>query len=232
MVPQFYLNSIRKRYEAKVALSITELELWPGHLYLLTGPNGSGKSTLLNILAFLIPPDEGDIQFAGKRVFWKKEDLTRLRKKVTLLQQSPFLFSGTVFENVAYGLKIRGVPVDVVQQSVCDSLARVGLDGFETRNVRHLSGGEARRVAWARALVLKPEVLLLDEPLANVDTDMTSILEPLIASQGAEGTTVVMSTHDAQQSLRLQGTAIRLQDGEIVHADQPNNTTPGSRERV
>jgi tungstate transport system ATP-binding protein len=232
MVPQFYLTSIRKCYGAKVALSIAELKLWPGHLYLLTGPNGSGKSTLLNILAFLTAPDEGDIQFAGNRVTWKKEELTRLRKKVTLLQQSPFLFSGTVFENVAYGLKVRGIPVGIVQRSVSDSLARVGLDGFETRNVRHLSGGEARRVAWARALVLKPEVLLLDEPLANVDTDMTSILEPLIASQAAEGTTVVMSTHDPQQSLRLRGSEIQLLDGTLEHATQHNDTTPSSRERV
>jgi tungstate transport system ATP-binding protein len=223
MVPQFYLTSIRKCYGAKVALTVPELELCSGHLYLLTGPNGSGKSTLLNILAFLTTPDEGDIQFAGDRVTWKKENLTRLRKRVTLLQQSPYLFSGNVFENVAYGLRIRGIPLEIVRRSASDSLARVGLDGFQSRNVLHLSGGEARRVALARALVLKPEVLLLDEPLANVDTDITSILEPLIASLAAEGTTVVMSTHDPQQSVRLQGSVIRLLDGALEQAARQND---------
>jgi tungstate transport system ATP-binding protein len=231
MVPQFVLTSIRKCYGAKVALTIPELELWPGHLYLLTGLNGSGKSTLLNILAFLTTPDEGEIRFAGDRVTWKRESLADLRKRVTLLQQSPYLFSGNVFENVAYGLRVRGIPLEIARRSVSDSLARVGLDGFQSRNVRHLSGGEARRVALARALVLKPEVLLLDEPLANIDTDITSILEPLIASLADEGTTVLMSTHDPQQSVRLQGSVIRLLDGALEQTAQENDI-PSSRERV
>src|ERR1700687_3206547 len=116
MVPQFHLTSIRKCYGAKVALTVAELELWPGHLYLLTGPNGSDKSTLLNILAFLTIPDEGDIQFAGDRVTWKTENLTCLRKNVTLLHQSPYLFFGNVFENVAYGLRLRGIPLEIVRR--------------------------------------------------------------------------------------------------------------------
>lgn len=216
MIAQFVLTSIQKHYGDKVALKLEELTLSPGRLYTLTGPNGSGKSTLLSILAFLTKPERGDVVFAGKRVAWSRRELGTLRKKVTLLHQSPYLFTGTVFDNLAFGLKTRGISGTELQRAVADPLKLVGLDGFAERNVRQLSGGEARRVALARALALRPEILLLDEPLAHVDRESAEVIEKLIASLPAQGTTVVMSTHDPLQSSRLEGEVIRLHNGRLL----------------
>jgi tungstate transport system ATP-binding protein len=215
MMAQFSLTSIRQSYGSKVALDLEELTLLPGRLYILTGPNGSGKSTLLDILAFLARPERGELVFDGKRVTWKKRELNLLRKKVTLLHQSPYLFVGTVFGNVSFGLKARGITGEELRRSVADSLALVGLEGFEERDAWQLSGGEARRVALARALAFKPDLLLLDEPMANVDKDSATVIERLIASLPAQGTTVVMSTHDPHQGERLDGDVIQLLDGRL-----------------
>jgi tungstate transport system ATP-binding protein len=215
MIPQFNLTSVRKRFGERVVLDVERLLLWSGRLYILTGPNGSGKSTLLSILAFLTKPDHGDLLFSGELVTWAADELSLLRKRVTLLHQFPYLFDGTVFGNVAYGLKVRGIRSEALRRSVDDSLELVGLNGFDERNVGQLSGGETRRVALARALVLNPDILLLDEPLANVDKESADLLERLIAFLPSNGTTVVMSTHDPHQGERLKGEVIRLLDGRV-----------------
>jgi tungstate transport system ATP-binding protein len=212
---QFNLTSVKKYFGSRIALDLEELTFWSGRLYVLTGPNGSGKSTLLSILAFLAKPDQGEMLFAHDLVTWRTEQLSVLRRKVTLLHQSPYLFGGTVSGNVAYGLKTRGFKGLELQRAVSDSLRLVGLTGFEHRKVGQLSGGEAQRVALARALALKPEVLLLDEPLANVDKTTASILESLIASLPSQGTTVVMSTHDSRLGRTLNGHVLRLSDGKL-----------------
>lgn len=230
MFSRFTLTSIRKYYGDKLALELDELTLEPGHLYILTGPNGSGKSTLLNILALLSKPEQGEVVFDGERVTWKNSELNLLRKKVTLLHQSPYLFSGTVSANVAFGLKARGISGEELHRAVADSLELVGLKGFEERNVRQLSGGEARRVALARALALRPEMLLLDEPLANVDQESAQVVEQLIASLPDLGTTVVISTHDPHQNERLEGDVIQLLGGRLA-SENGRNTAYGSSDR-
>jgi len=218
MNAQLTLTSVQKRYGGKIALELKKLALLPGRLYILTGPNGSGKSTLLNILALLSKPERGELLYAGERVTWKSRELSILRTKVTLMHQSPYLFAGTVFDNVAFGLKARGISGEVLRRTVSGSLALVGLAGFEERNVTQLSGGEARRVALARALAPKPEILLLDEPLAHVDRESAEIIERLIASLTAGGTMVVMSTHDPHQNKRLGGEVIHLTGGRLEQA--------------
>jgi tungstate transport system ATP-binding protein len=216
VTPLYPLVSVRKRYGAKVALDVEELTISPGRVHILMGPNGSGKSTLLSVLAFLMKPDAGQVIFAGDPVRWKRAELKRLRQSVTLLHQSPYLFAGTVFSNLAFGLKIRGAKGEALRRSAEDALMLVGLAGFEGRQVRTLSGGEARRVALARALALQPAVLLLDEPLANVDKDSAEVIELLIASLARQGTTIVMSTHELPQGDRLPGELICLADGKVV----------------
>jgi len=215
MNAQFVITSVQKRYGEKIALELKKLAIWPGRIYILTGPNGSGKSTLLNILALLSKPELGAVMYDGERVIWKRRELGLLRKKITLMHQSPYLFTGTVFDNVAFGLKARGMSGENMRRTVADSLAMVGLIDFEDRNITQLSGGEARRVALARALAPKPEMLLLDEPLAHVDRESAEIIEKLIASLPARGTTVVMSTHDSQQRERLGGEEIQLSGGRL-----------------
>ncbi|MEK6695692.1 MAG: ABC transporter ATP-binding protein [Candidatus Deferrimicrobiota bacterium] len=212
----YRLQSIRKCYGSNVALDIEELTIAEGRLYTLTGANGAGKSTLLSILAFLAPPTSGEIFYAGKRVDWDHGSVEEYRRKVTLLHQSPYLFGGSVHDNVAFGLKVRGIPGEEQRQRIDKALDVVGLRGFRDRKARDLSGGEAQRVAMARALALKPEVLLLDEPLANIDRETTGLLETVIASLPAQGTTVVMTTHDPDHPGRLNGESIYLEGGRHV----------------
>jgi ABC-type sugar transport systems, ATPase components len=212
----YRLQSIRKRYGSNVALDIEELTIVEGRLYTLTGANGAGKSTLLSILAFLAPPTSGDIFYAGKRVDWDHGSVEEYRRKVTLLHQSPYLFGGSVHDNVAFGLKVRGIQGEEQRRRIDKALDVVGLRGFRDRKARELSGGEAQRVAMARALALNPEVLLLDEPLANIDRETTGLLETVIASLPAQGTTVVMTTHDPEHPGRLNGESIFLEGGRHV----------------
>jgi len=222
----YRLNSIRKCYGSNVALDIEELTIAEGRLYTLTGANGAGKSTLLSILAFLLPPTSGEIFYAGNRVDWNPGSVEEYRRKVTLLHQSPYLFGGTVYDNVAFGLKARGVQGEAQQRRVDKALDGVGLQGFRDRKARELSGGEAQRVAMARALVLEPEVLLLDEPLANIDRETTGLLETVIASLPTQGTTVVMTTHDPDHPGRLNGETILLEGGKVAIPHPPVRRWP------
>lgn len=210
------MDSIRKCYGSNVALDIDELTIGEGRLYTLTGANGAGKSTLLNLLAFLSPPTSGEIFYSGKRVDWNHGSVEEHRRKVTLLHQSPYLFGGTVYDNVAFGLKARGIHGEAQRRRVDEALDGVGLQGFRDRKARELSGGEAQRVAMARALALEPEVLLLDEPLANIDQETAGSLETVIASLPARGTTVVLITHDPDQPARLNGESILLEGGKVA----------------
>jgi tungstate transport system ATP-binding protein len=229
MTIAYKLTSVRKSYGTRLALDVDELTLLPRRLYILSGPNGSGKSTLLNILAFLMRPDGGEVAFAGSPVAWKRDEFFRLRRRVTLLHQAPYLFAGTVFGNLAFGLRARGVGGEKLRQSVSDALRLVGLAGFEQRNIKQLSGGEAQRVALARALVLNPEVLLIDEPLASVDKASTEVLETVIASLPSRGATVIMSTHDQLAGKRLNGDIIRLLEGRV---EQASSMTPSQRDEL
>jgi tungstate transport system ATP-binding protein len=215
----YRLRSVTMRYGSSVALDIDALTIPAGRLYTLAGANGAGKSTLLGILAFLTPPTAGEIFYAGERIDWKSETARSRRRKVTLVHQSPYLFRGTVYRNVAYGLIARGIAGEAAVQAVERALETVGLDRFTDRDARELSGGEAQRVAMARALALDPEVLLLDEPLANIDRETAMLLETVIAALPSRGTTVVMTTHDPGHPARLNGGSIVLERGKVVHAD-------------
>jgi tungstate transport system ATP-binding protein len=215
----YRLRSVTKRYGANVAVDIDALTIDSGRLYTLTGANGAGKSTLLGILAFLTPPTTGEIFYAGERIDWKSGIVRKRRRKVTLLHQSPYLFGGTVFRNVAYGLKARGIAGEAERKAVDRALETVGLEGFRDRDARELSGGEAQRVAMARALALDPEVLLLDEPLANIDRETVLLLETVIASLPSRGTTVVMTTHAPDPPAGRNVGSIVLEGGKIAHAD-------------
>jgi tungstate transport system ATP-binding protein len=218
--PVYHLVSVQVRFGSRLALDVNELVLAGGCLHVLMGPNGSGKSTLLDVLAFLRKPDHGCVAFRGTPACWTRKELGLLRKQVTLLHQHPYLFSGTVMANVGFGLRLRGANKEEIRRSVGDTLGLVGLEGFEARYAAHLSGGEARRVALARALACRPEVLLLDEPLAHVDQESADIIEGLIASRSRDGTTIVMSSHDEHIGERLSSRVIRLKEGLVVSSTQ------------
>jgi tungstate transport system ATP-binding protein len=208
--PLYRLNNLHQSYGSREVLAIKELTIAAGCIYTLTGPNGSGKSTLLNILAFLSPPTSGEIWFSGEPVAWSNGSLLRLRREVTLLHQAPYLFDTSVRANIVYGLKIRGITGQEQHSRIEEALELVDLGGFQKRKSRELSGGEAQRVAMARALALRPKVLLLDEPLANVDRSSAELLEKVILALPQRGTSVIISTHDPEQRRRFGSNRIHL----------------------
>ena len=199
------------------SLSIKRLDLQPRRIYALTGPNGAGKSTLLRAMALLILPQQGTVTFANAG----SGNLTQQRQKVSLVEQSPYLLDGNVYDNLAFGIRLRGVRGNEQKKRIKLALEMVGLDGFERRKTRKLSGGEIQRVALARAIVLEPEVLLLDEPTSNIDSTSLQAFERLIRCLPSQGITVVFSTHDLSQPERLGDQMIRIENGRLI--EEPLN---------
>ncbi|MBN1687191.1 MAG: ATP-binding cassette domain-containing protein, partial [Spirochaetales bacterium] len=144
------------------------------------------------------------------------QTLPGLRRQSVLVHQDPYLFDGNVYANVSYGLKVRRVPAQDVRSRVTIALKEVGLSGFEHRKARRLSGGERQRVAIARALVLKPTLLLLDEPTASVDAESVGLLERLILQLVEKGTTIIISTHYPAFAYRLGTRLVFLENGKLV----------------
>ncbi len=209
----FAILGLKKFYGERLVLELPELRIEAGEITALVGPNGAGKTTLLRILACLEAPTSGRVKYNGRVVDYSGDTLS-LRRAVTLVDQRPLLLSRSVFSNVAFGLRVRGLAREEVVRRVSEALARVGLAGFEGRRARELSGGESQRVAIARALALEPEVLLLDEPTANVDRAHVEAIEGVIAGQAQTGArTVVLATHNLEQAQRLSQRVITLVDG-------------------
>ena len=214
MEPLLTLDNLQFRRD-DFALEIERLALQPGRIYLLAGPNGAGKSTLLGILALLLVPQRGELRYAGRPVAGAAER-QRLRRQITLVEQNPFLFDTSVYKNLAFGLRLRDIHGELQRERIARALQAVGLEGFEDRRAPALSGGETRRVALARALVLRPQLLLLDEPTAGLDRATLPIFEECLAALPAQGTTVVVAGHDADQSRRLAGEMLTLTAGRLV----------------
>ena len=218
----YKLENIVKNYNGRTVLEVDSLVIESGKIYTLLGPNGAGKTTLLKILAFLDRPSSGLLQFNDKTTTWDNK-LFELRRQVVLLDQSPIMFSGSVGANVAFGLKIRGGGREERIERVRAALRMVGMERFIEYEARGLSGGETKRVALARALVLRPRVLLCDEPTANVDRENQEIILDILARSNKESqTSIIFSTHYLSQSNRLADATLILQNGQLVSGFQEN----------
>jgi len=221
--PIFRIENLTKYYDSKLVLDIPHLELETGKIYAVVGPNGAGKTTLLNVLAGLDEPTDGKIIFQGQMIDCKSNITTDIRRHITMVMQDPILFRTTVEKNVAYGLRVRSMDKKARNEKVIGALKMVGLRGFEKRKAYQLSAGEARRVALARALVLNPKALLLDEPIANIDGRNAEVIEKLIVRIKSEGQTViVMTTHDLSQAYRLADKIISLLLGRVIESSPEN----------
>ena len=175
-----------------------------GEVFVTIGPTGSGKTTLLRLLGLLEKPTSGYIYFDGYRVNNSERQKLEIRRRMAMVSQKPTVFNASVFDNVAYGLKVRKENGAGMCRKVINALETVGLSGYEKRDARTLSGGETQRVALARAMVIEPELLLLDEPTANLDPVSTSHIENLVTDViKRSSVTVMMSTHDMFQGQRL-----------------------------
>lgn len=212
------VHGIQKQYRNVKALKSVTLELKGNSVVVLLGVNGAGKSTLMRIMAGLEGPDSGQIQFNDEMI-----DAKALRQISTLVFQKTAMFSMNVYDNLAYGLKIRRAPKEEISKKVCDALDMVRLSGFEKRRAKKLSGGEQQRVALARAFLLEPQVLLLDEPTANLDPNSATIIEKVILSHKREGRIIILATHNLSQARRMADVIVHIHGGEIVESDNPDN---------
>lgn len=211
----YTLDRVTKQYGERQVLKVDDLSIARGEVLALVGPSGAGKSTLLRLLNFLEPPTAGRIQFQDETFSANDPMPIHLRRRVTTVFQRPFLLNRSVTANIQYGLRLRGKRNGT--QPVDEVLARVGLADMARQPARTLSGGEAQRVALARALVLNPEVLLLDEPTANLDPYNVALIEEIVATLNREqGLTLVLVTHNVFQARRLASRVALLLDGRIV----------------
>ncbi len=214
------LKKVTKAYGSKKVLDDITLQIHEGEILALIGPNGSGKTTFLKILAFLENPTSGEVKFQDESVNAKNTEKVRLQS--TLVFQKTTLFSTSVYNNIAYGLKIRKIPKYERDIEIKKALELVRLEGFDKRNARKLSGGEQQRVAIARALVLKTKLLLLDEPTANLDPKNAGILEEVIDTVNRENkVTIVMATHNMFQARKLPHRIALIDEGKITEVGSP-----------
>jgi tungstate transport system ATP-binding protein len=202
-------------------LDVPSFRLEEGEFISLIGPNGCGKSTLLLSLMCLLPRAAGQVLWRGAEVATGR-DAVALRRRMAMVLQEPLLFQATVYDNVASGLRIRGLPRREERSRVMAWLERFGLTALEARSARRLSGGESRRVSLARAMAVEPEVVFLDEPFANLDPPtrqaITDDLERTIRETGAAA---VLVTHDQAEALRLTERIVVMQRGAIVQSGAP-----------
>lgn len=204
-----------------IILNVPFLSIRQGEILSLIGPNGAGKTTLLQALCYLLKPFRGEISFKGEKVS-KNHSAFLYRRKLAMVFQEPLLFDTTVFENVASGLKIRGVTKKDIQRIVVQQLDRFGIAHLSQRSARKISSGEAQRTSLARAFALQPEVLLLDEPFASLDPPTReSLIMDLQRILQETRTTTILATHDRSEALRLSDRIAVMNGGRIVQLGPP-----------
>lgn len=221
------LENVEKSYGSVRALDSISMEIVGGKTTALVGINGAGKTTLLRIMAGLEKQDKGSIFFNGKETNEKE-----LRQIATLVFQKTAMFSRSVYDNLAYGLKIRGKKDAEIKKSIALALRAVGLRNFENRKARKTSGGEQQRISLARAFLLDPQILLLDEPTANLDPNSATIIERAIMSRTKEKNIVILATHNLNQAKRLANEIVHLYDGKIVETASPEEFFRNPRSEI
>ncbi|KAB2891018.1 MAG: ATP-binding cassette domain-containing protein [Desulfobulbaceae bacterium] len=212
----YELTGVEKVLGGRKIFEIPAFSIRSERIYSLTGPNGAGKTTLLKILAFLDRPSTGQIRFCDRMVPQVESELLELRRQVVMVDQSPLLFTRTVAANVGYGLKLRKVPSAERRKRVIEALELVGMEKFLRTEAHRLSGGETKRVALARALAIRPKVLLCDEPTANVDSENQRIILDILAGiNRREKTSILFSTHYQSLEQQLAHSSLHLQHGRL-----------------
>ncbi|BCB96755.1 ABC transporter ATP-binding protein [Dissulfurispira thermophila] len=223
------VSNISKSYNGKLVLKDCSYCFDMGGIYVLMGANGSGKSTFLRICALLEEPDRGEVNylsrgkgspknpmiFGGNSSVIKKD--INLRRRITLVLPGIGIFNTTVFNNVAYGLRIRGLKSREIRDRVDRVLDFVGLAHKRNQNALTLSSGEMQRLGIARAIVIEPEILFLDEPTASVDKENTEIIERIILDMKSVSP-IIITTHDMTQAERLADSILTMSEGRITRA--------------
>ena len=212
-------RNIVKSFDGQIVLKGVNLDIYENEFVTLLGPSGCGKTTLLRILGGFLDADEGKVIFDGEEISQKppyERELNTVFQKYALF---PHL---SVYENIAFGLKIKKMSKDIIEQKVMKMLKLIGLEGFENKNTTLLSGGQQQRVAIARALVNEPKVLLLDEPLAALDLKLRKEMQyELKRIQQEVGITFIFVTHDQEEALTMSDKIVVMKNGEIQQIGTP-----------
>lgn len=215
------MEGLTKRFGEVVALDEVDLKVPAGMITALVGPSGAGKTTLLKIADLLMEPDSGALRIFGRTVRADTNDSLNTRRQMGMVRQQPVVFSSSVIGNVAMGLRFRGVAEAEIEQRVEQALKIVELGQHRHRFAPRLSGGQAQRVAFARAVVVEPRVLLLDEFTANLDPRNVAILERAVTAYIAKRPTergALVVTHNLFQAQRLSHKVAVMVEGRIVEA--------------
>ena len=212
-------RNIVKEFDGQIVLKGVNLDIYENEFVTLLGPSGCGKTTLLRILGGFLDATEGEVIFDG-------EDISQVpahkRELNTVFQKYALFPHMSVYQNIAFGLKIKKMSKDVIEQKVMKMLKLIGLEGFENKNVTLLSGGQQQRVAIARALVNEPKVLLLDEPLGALDLKLRKEMQyELKRIQQEVGITFIFVTHDQEEALTMSDKIVVMKDGEIQQVGTP-----------
>ena len=212
----YTLNRVEKRYGTRTVLRIPELQIMEGEIFALVGPSGAGKSTLLRLLALLEAPTQGTLTaYLNGRDVAHNEATIADRRQLAMVFQRPVLLSRSVRANIAYGLRLRGEKD--ARQRVNNALARVALTPLADAQPRTLSGGEVQRVSLARALVLEPRILLLDEPTANLDQISKVRTLKLLQQFKQRGIAMIIASHDPDTFNNIQDERLLLQDARLTN---------------
>jgi len=218
----YRLAGLTRVYGERTVVNIQAMEILRGEVFALVGPSGSGKSTLLRLLNFLEEPSSGSLDFEGFIAGRGVEIPLEHKRRVTMVFQRPMLLDRSVWENVTFGLRLRGQRD--ASQKVRRALEEVGLEHLTRQRARTLSGGEAQRVALARAMVLEPDVLLLDEPTANLDPYNVGLIETIVRRINSQHkTTIVLVTHNVFQAKRLATRVAFLLEGQVIEMGPVEN---------
>ena len=215
------LENLTKSFDGEMVLGGVSLEIHDNEFITLLGPSGCGKTTTLRIIAGFEEPDEGNVYFDGALI----NDLPPYKRHINTVFQKYALFPHlNVFENIAFGLRLRKEKEEVIRESVKEMLALVNLKGFERRRVNTLSGGQQQRVAIARALINKPRVLLLDEPLGALDLKLRKDMQNELKNiQTKTGITFIYVTHDQEEALSMSDTVVVMENGQIQQIGSPTD---------
>ncbi len=224
--PCVEVRNLVKSYGTEFTLEVSSLAIPKGEVFCLLGPTGAGKSTLLRLLAALEAPTTGDVRVDG--VEMNQTSPLDVRRRIAMVFQRPLLLTGTARANVEYGLRLRG-RLSESSDRVARVLERLQLSKLAQQSAETLSGGQTQLVALARALVLEPDLLLLDEPSANLDPAHVALVEQVVTETNAErGTTIVWATHNVFQARRVADRVALLLDGKVIEeaATEPFYESP------
>ncbi|MBT7809835.1 MAG: ABC transporter ATP-binding protein [Deltaproteobacteria bacterium] len=210
--PLLVFREIEKSFSGSQILCGVDLSLYPGKCILLSGKNGVGKTTLLKIIAGLEIPDLAKIEFSGKINCWNKA-VRSVRKEIIYLHQHPIMFSSTVESNVAFGLRFTSLNRKQRRESVEEALEWAGLMNVAKKQAKTLSGGIQQRVAFTRARIMKPKVLLLDEPMANMDYESREQTYQLLVRMKSAGMSLVITSHFMQYFEGIVDQHFQLKNG-------------------